>query len=401
MTEKKDKQDNKKEYKEFRELLRKGIGLRTQSDFAEAVGITRQHLNRLLNETMIYRPSQDTLKSMAKNMAGVSYKELLIACDYPTLSIEELADILAIDLDSFFMDREHNAATPVMHGPLSELCDTFEMLYSPEDVEQKMTFIIKEAQDNTNKNYPDADKTTRIEMLWGDYEYSCKTTFNLYYILAKSGGMVMLGCEVEKTADGESAVIKKRGAKNNMGSAEQRLLAAIFGTYSGTYYPTFETGYGFPYDETPTKFKEFLSNHRAAFCINEERSTLWRRVVVDNEDPDTVFNGFTTIEGEGTGTGAVVATIMSDELKDQPCMDGDRFTFCDKDENLPEDERDSFIMTIKEECSPERRKTLMPYIYFYAHELGISHFGRCYHRFMMELELNEWHNTEEYGARIR
>ena len=41
--------DTKGEYKEFRELLRRGIGTRTQKAFAEEASISKEHLNRLLN----------------------------------------------------------------------------------------------------------------------------------------------------------------------------------------------------------------------------------------------------------------------------------------------------------------------------------------------------------------
>ena len=45
--------DTKGEYKEFRELLRRGIGTRTQKAFAEEAGISKEHLNRLLNNKEI------------------------------------------------------------------------------------------------------------------------------------------------------------------------------------------------------------------------------------------------------------------------------------------------------------------------------------------------------------
>ena len=38
------------EFKEFRRLLREGIGIRTQREFARVSGISYTHLNRLLNQ---------------------------------------------------------------------------------------------------------------------------------------------------------------------------------------------------------------------------------------------------------------------------------------------------------------------------------------------------------------
>ena len=41
--------ETKGEYKEFRTLLRRGIGTKTQKAFAEEIDISKEHLNRLLN----------------------------------------------------------------------------------------------------------------------------------------------------------------------------------------------------------------------------------------------------------------------------------------------------------------------------------------------------------------
>ena len=54
--------ENKGEYKEFRSLLRCGIGTKTQKAFAEEIDISKEHLNRLLNNREISRPSIGLLK---------------------------------------------------------------------------------------------------------------------------------------------------------------------------------------------------------------------------------------------------------------------------------------------------------------------------------------------------
>lgn len=78
-------------------------------------------------------------------------------------------------------------------------------------------------------------------------------------------------------------------------------------------------------------------------------------------------------------------------------MEGNHFCFYEEDERLPEGERDSFVMTRKNIYGIKERKAITPYLYFYAHELGISHFGECYYRYMSEVSRVDWNETEEFG----
>ena len=398
----KEKQDNKGEYKEFRELLKKGIGLRTQADFAESCGITRPYLNTLLKKDFISRPTAETLGKMAKAMKNVSYKELMESCGYPSLDIQELADEVASEAVLFFSINDKNGMGPVSHGPLLELCDIFYMLYCPAGIKE-MKFNVKEEKDNTNAKYPDADKETLLEIKWNNEEYDCVTRVELFYALTKSGGRVMLGVEIKKTKAGDSAIIEKKSAKKK---AADLLMAKLFGNEDDPLYPTYYVGLGFPYKETPKKFKEFLSNHRKTFCTDERKSELWRQIVVNGEDPDEACKNFSdkyendnTLESEKTTTGTIIADIMNSELSKIPWIK-DIFELFEEDENLPEGDRDSFIMTIKNIYGPEERKAIKPYIYFYAHELGISHFGTCYYRYMEKINRSDWNDTEEYGKML-
>ena len=81
--------DTKGEYREFRELLRRGIWTRTQKAFAEEAGISKEHLNRLLNNKEISRPSVAILRNMASHMNTITERMLLEACGY---EIEPIAD---------------------------------------------------------------------------------------------------------------------------------------------------------------------------------------------------------------------------------------------------------------------------------------------------------------------
>ena len=83
--------ETKGEYKEFRTLLRRGIGTKTQKAFAEEIDISKEHLNRLLNNREISRPSIGLLKKMAAHMQTITERMLLESCGYEIEPIEERA----------------------------------------------------------------------------------------------------------------------------------------------------------------------------------------------------------------------------------------------------------------------------------------------------------------------
>lgn len=92
---------------------------------------------------------------------------------------------------------------------------------------------------------------------------------------------------------------------------------------------------------------------------------------------------------------------MTEELKDLECMKTlGRFCYIDGDKSMPESEQDSVVFTIHD-GDGKCRDEVLPYLYFYARELGIANFGRCYHRFMMEIDLHDFYKTEDYGKKIR
>lgn len=70
------------QYPEFRKLLRKAIGTRSQAQFANESRISPEHLNRILNMETIHRPTKSTLlkmASVAKN--GITYQMFEDALD--------------------------------------------------------------------------------------------------------------------------------------------------------------------------------------------------------------------------------------------------------------------------------------------------------------------------------
>lgn len=377
------------EYPEFRKLLRKGMGYRTQREFAEAIGLTPVHLNRMLNQEKIPRPSQNTLVSMSKHMSSVTLKELLESCGYEADDTAETAQKLAEDLKYFFAGNRETRG--LVNCSIKELCEAFEMLYGPAGCEMK--FDIEDAE-LTDSPYKTAENAARIVIKWTHMDCVCFTTFMLYYAKTVAGKIYVVGLDVEKTSDGLYAHILNKTQKN---SAESRLIDSIFGfTGERSEYCAVTIGPGIAYDKTPDGFLDFLINHSDAFCINEERRTQWQQVVEQGIDPETVFADFHDAGG-GTGTGAVIATILTNELRHAEYMDGRKFVYMEPCQWLPEKEQNAFIMVPNPYNSPDLPKDFCIRLYFYAKELRVPTFGLCYYRHIERKNSEKWYTTEDFG----
>lgn len=67
----------------FSKLLANAIGSRRKKDFASLIGISAEHLSRIINQKYSTPPSIDTLKKIATYADNnVTYQELLEACGY-------------------------------------------------------------------------------------------------------------------------------------------------------------------------------------------------------------------------------------------------------------------------------------------------------------------------------
>ena len=113
--------ENKFNQKKFRELLKKGIGLRTQKEFAAQAGMSPATINRMLNEDVIARPKIKTLEALTNHMHNVTYSELMDACGYETPGIEEVVRGLESDISDFFAFSDGISFFPSMEAMFERL----------------------------------------------------------------------------------------------------------------------------------------------------------------------------------------------------------------------------------------------------------------------------------------
>lgn len=394
------KNTNKGEYREFRELLRRGIGDRSQRSFAKEAGISPEHLNRLLNQDEIGRPEVETLEKIAYAMGSISLNQLLEACGYETADpmedVKEQYKQLQEALPSLTRDQALWENLDEAIGSLQLKCSGgFDILRSGNFVPQKEDDIY-------------AERYTVVAYNWALKGYECGILFAVLYINTEKGrvlirkvltdraqivsldhAVTLLSPGAKCFPDGTGYFrIKERMPVSEEDRAIDLLLKSI---YAKEKFVRTEVGYGFYYRATPEGFLDFLTVHAGAFTTNKKNAAIYQAALEPDADMDEVFSEFEDEYSNSAGTGAVVAYILRKET-------GYPFDFFEKEEEIEDGEDDSCIMVEDDDgCEQPMPRKLMNVIYNAAKLLRIPRFGVCYHQslekktFMQDYETDSFH----------
>lgn len=386
-------------YRKFQGLLRKGIGSRSQTEFANAAGISRGNLNRMLNGDDIARPTIAVLKKISLCMQSVTLDELLESCGYEPIDITEAIKNNMNELQIGLTNAIYEAGFKSADDVLNYINQNY--------IEDKSVFTVQASGENFTDCFKRAEEYAVIEQRWSIGKYICTTYFVIFYAFTKNDRLVFIGSTTDyNVIMGLEVVepkIKERirqvncytdcvtlfEEKKKMTEEERkasRFLKHILST-SGTYTETV-VGCGFYYDETPDKFLEFLMDNASYFCVSKENSRLYRKAVDTGENPDEIFADF---EYQGyTGTGAVIAFILSNKTEHQ-------FIYFAKDERC-EESRGCILSeyTKNKEDYIRIPSTLLQDTFFVAHALGISEFGMVYHTFTMDKHSDQVYKTKDF-----
>lgn len=101
----------KKEYTEFRELLKEAMNGKTQKEFAELSGLSTEHLNRMLKQDVIAQPSEQTLRKILKAAPLLNAYRLYEVCGYQA-RCEVLGDLNRLTLS----EAMHSVAERLQNG---------------------------------------------------------------------------------------------------------------------------------------------------------------------------------------------------------------------------------------------------------------------------------------------
>lgn len=383
-----EKEENKKEYREFRELLLKGIGSRSQLAFAEETGISKGHLNRLINNELISRPKKSTLINFAKHMTTVTYAELLEACDYEVLPIAERVKEFEKSL------QEGVSELSGLYDSLDSFFDTLDTLYMPEaDVEFQMAEKITE---NKNRRFANAEVKKEGKAVWKDPDYFCVTNFEIYYTETKSNKILPIGIELLETPmkdeDGKEIMSATTYSKRSKDpSLEERILRVIFGTSEDDLRPIMIKGAGISYDYTPEGFRDFLIKHSGTFCKTKENVRVYQKIINANDSElDQICEEYYEEEWEAHGSGAIVANIMRAET-------GRLYAYYDPDERIDPKIRNAFIMEEFGQGDNDRiSQDRLIELYSYAKELKVPTFGMCHYMMTAGIDKRQIYETDTY-----
>lgn len=376
--------------KKFRELLKKGIGTRTQKEFAAQTGVANVTINRMLNNDELPCPKMSTLETFAANMSNVTLEELLSACGYEAPTIEDIVQRMESDISDFFSFERQG----------------INIFKNVEDITARLTGFLKRRPVTIRQVEHDtavtaemeakgAENACTIEVEWKYVNYHCITTFDMYYLLTASGKTVLIGSNIDEVREVKGRIRNTRveRVKKTASLKEERLLQAIFGEIydkDGNPYrrlPNIYAGYGFEYNATPEGFIDFLNTHSHTFCDSEENIKLYNRVIA-GEDPDEVFAGYG--DGRGYGTGAVVSDIMSKETDKE-------YLFYEKDKHVPDEEQNACIMEReRRDIIQEIDNKTQIYLFQCAKELKLPTFGVVYYRTTCIETKSQMYKTDDF-----
>ena len=348
----------KKAYLEFRNLLRKCIGNKSQKDFAKESGISIEHLNRMLNNETISQPAVKTLiKIYEASKSAVSYKELLesagytfdkenhreILCERRELTLYQRMQAVADELETGF--KRMISKQRIYPGFADVIMD-----YMSNQQVQKVTFssdsIDNDKQDTDMHNgemyrkfsakwYINKDAYTKLRT---------ETYFNLYYVCTSSGNIILTDVAIDGATlmstnsvpeyiteifENETNISKlpfisvSEEEKVEDGSPELKLLERIFGKEEDKIDLMHAfMGTGFVYEKTPEGFLAFFLKRTELFRETPEEVELLEEVedLFDNsEDIDIPTDRLDEIFADYScqmmkGTGAAVTALINREL---------------------------------------------------------------------------------------
>lgn len=388
----------KQEYKEFRELLRKGIGTRSQKEFAAEAGISTVHLNRMLNNETINQPSKDTLERLSYLMRNITLNELLVSCGYIPVDIEEMALKVEKEIETGISEVKGS-----LQSSIPDFLDMLNTLY----ITVRDSVAKTDGREEKIDYISEAELKIPVVLKWQFDNIYVETKFDIFYARTTGGKVIILNSTISNEDNIETEweednvrgflpyltkkyhhsifykdISEEAGRENRI--AGKRLFDAIF--RDENRIETVKTGYGFYYNKTPEGFKDFLNEHAPAFCTSPEKVALYQKMLLPDADPDKIFEDYATDDLSVFGTSVVVAEILKAET-------GQDFTCY----GVEAGENDACIMFSEEGCEKGNNiKKYIPMLYAYAKELKVPTFGLCYHKGYIKEDFSLQFDTEKY-----
>ena len=189
----------KQEYKEFRELLRKGIGTRSQKEFAAEAGISTVHLNRMLNNETINQPSKDTLERLSYLMRNITLNELLVSCGHIPVDIEEMALKVEKEIETGISEVKGS-----LQSSIPDFLDMLNTLY----ITVRDSIAKTDGREEKIDYIPDAELKIPVVLKWQFDNIYVETKFDIFYARTTGGKVIILNSTILM-----KIILKRNGKK--------------------------------------------------------------------------------------------------------------------------------------------------------------------------------------------
>lgn len=408
---------------DFKKILRTAIGKDSQKEFAKKSGLSAEHINRMLNNENMNRPSIKTLKKIIEGAEGkIDSRELYKSCGYlakeyrfelnserKELDIGSKIEKVAEDIESGFKEI---ISRNTLYGDIRSVINAYKDEFSI--ISCNITF------DKHERDIGDIDRkgefyiNCRMEWQARKDEETITVTdsyFALFFVRTKAGNVMLTdvatdfntlarcgavpagwdgimlaeGCELNTIQ--YFAVSRDKAVK--MSDVAKGLLDKIFGRESPETHKHLghtEYGKGFEWRETPPGFAKFMVDHRASFAKTELEKELIDELTDGGdtlakdwtaEELDGVFKDYTTLT-ESNGAFNAAAAIIQRETKDNPECDFEVRSGMSEDNMFPPCifvPEGLYCDNVCENLDVKKMERIEAYMLKYAKELRMPTFG--------------------------
>lgn len=380
----------------FRELLRRGIGSRTQKEFAEKVKMSPVTINRMLNDEVISQPRTQTLSVFAANMTNVKYSELMEACGYDAPGDEELINRLEDDISDFFVFSVPVDGVPAVNKNLEDVIIKLEAFVTGHTPSASVSYI------DTGDDSDDI-KTASVKVTWKTDKCSAETYFSFPYIETKNGHIICMGYanwnyDMSKFTGSASVGLCTVIGSTVLTSKEEKaaaknLLSKIFGFSDLKPVPTKVLGFGFEVnpDIIPEGFVEYFTKYKDVYCDTSEKTKMYQDITAGIDINDAVAAYAEEMGVDVYSAYDIIAEILRKKA-------GKDFYYYEPCSLLEKDSRNAYVMFELEDAFDGRDtvKPVLPYVYEAAKMLGIKQFGMVIYNTVISFDASQVYNTETF-----
>lgn len=380
----------------FRELLREGIGSRTQKEFAEKVKMSPVTINRMLNDEVISQPRTQTLSVFAANMTNVKYSELMEACGYDAPGDEELINRLEDDISDFFVFSVPVDGVPAVNKNLEDVIIKLEAFVTGHTPSASVSYI------DTGDNNDDI-KTASVKVTWKTDECSAETYFTFPYIETKNGHIICMGYanwnyDMSKFTGSASVGLCTIIGSTVLTSKEEKaaaknLLSKIFGFSDLKPVPTKVLGFGFEVnpDIIPKSFVEYFTKYKDVYCDTPEKTKMYQDIIAGMDINDAIAAYAEEMGVDVYSAYDIIAEILRKKA-------GKDFYYYEPCVLLEKDSRNAYVMFELEDAfdGEDTVKPALPYVYEAAKILDIKQFGMIIYNTVINFDASQVYDTETF-----